>query len=419
MAVNKIIFIALLLIPFQFSLGSLGESDLPIIRIIIPLAFLAWLGSGLVRKNLRLPAPLTLFALTSFLLWVVLSVSWALNPAWASGKIVFWLNFFPLFFILASLFQNEDTRKSALQGLVWGGGLISLVGIIQFMAQFIIPTPLLITLISQSLTFFLGIHFATAVMQYPSFFVNIGGVTFLRAFAFFPDPHIFAYYTAMLTPLAGYLALRAQSSRWEKVLPGILLLAALLTFSRASYVALLVVAGLFLATTFWKYKKNLSVPLVLLVIGLAGILAVSPAAPRLMSSFSEEDGSVQERSRLWQEAITNIQERPLLGVGLGNYPLLVKPSADPREPIYVHNLYLDIAGEVGLIGLALFLLFIASCFPRISFAGAELLSYQNALFLSLSIFLIHSLFEYPLFSVHILPLLLIILALLYVEKTRA
>jgi putative inorganic carbon (hco3(-)) transporter len=156
-----------------------------------------------------------------------------------------------------------------------------------------------------------------------------------------------------------------------------------------------------------------------MAVTLTVAIVMSPIATRFTSSFSSQDGSVSERSRLWKEAVTNIEDHPLTGVGIGNYPLRVKPSASPREPIYVHNLYLDIAVELGLIGLGLFLFFVFSCLPKFSFPNETILSYRLALFLSLSIFLAHSFFEYPLFSVHILPLLLSILALLYEDKRHA
>lgn len=412
------IFLLFFLLPFQFSLGSVGGSDLAIIRLLIPLFVCAWLANGLYTKKIYLPRPLTLFFFMAFLFWTTLSLVWAENPEWAVNKIIFWWNFFPLFFVLISIFQNTEMQKRALQGLVYGGLVIGLVGITQFIAQFFLSLNTLASFLLNTLYFFLGENFANAVVEYPSIFVNIGGITFLRAFAFFPDPHIFAYYTAMLIPLAGHQALQSKSTVLEKCIPLVLLIATIVSFSRAAYVALLVASGIFIALVVQKYKKRISVPAVLLVITVFLLVTFSPIATRFISSFSAQDGSVTERSRLWQEALVNIKISPLTGVGLGNYPLTVKPSAEPREPIYVHNLYLDMAVEIGIIGLALFLLFILSCLPHPSFSASTPLSYRFALSLSLIIFLTHSFFEYPLFSVHILPLLLIILALLYVEKIR-
>lgn len=424
--VANLSFLFFLILPFQFSLGSFGTSDILAIRLLLPLLILLWFAYSLVKKKLVLPKPLTLFALTSFLVWMMLSLFWAENEAWALRKIIFWLTFFPFFLVLTALFQEEKVRTKAIKGIVWGGTLVALVGIIQFLAQLIIPIHVLSEIIFRYLSFFIGTNFGSAVAEYPSIFVNIGGATVLRAFGFFPDPHIFAYYTAMILPLALYQALSKNVSLVTKTAPVLLFIATLLSFSRASYAALLVTGVIGSILYLLLSRSRLSVPLILCIAGFGALLFISPVATRFQSSFSAEDGSVTERSRLWQEALVNISHAPLAGVGLGNYPLHVKPDAEMREPIYVHNLYLDIAVEIGLVGLFLFLLFLFSCLPTVvgrgqglpkfSFQNKEFFSYRFALYSSLLIFLTHSLFEYPLFSVHVLTLLLAILALLYSEK---
>lgn len=416
MVAANFVFCFFLLLPFQFAIASMGGSDIPLVRIIIPILFLGWALHGFATKKIILPKALTFFAISGFLAWALLSISWAENPSWALRKGVFWLNLFPLFFVLISVFKNKRVRKSAFQGLIWGACLVAGVGVMQFLTQFFVPLPVLVDAYLKSLHFFLGSNFATAVASYPSILVNMGGVTILRAFAFFPDPHIFAYYCGMVLPLALYNSFQKKPSLFTVLIPVILFLAILLSFSRASYIALLVTALIFLVYFFWQYKKNLSIVAVLFIANILIALLISPITERFMTSFSQEDGSVTERSRLWQEAVVNIQEAPLQGVGLGNYPLLVKPSAEPREPIYVHNLYLDLSVELGLVGLLLFLVFILSCLPMIPIFSQNSFSHTLALYASLIIFLVHSIFEYPLFSIHILILFLTILSFLYVEK---
>lgn len=416
MVAANLLSIFFFFLPFQFSLGSFGGSDIASVRLLLPLIFFWWVVDSLRKKRLFLPKATTLFAFTSFLLWMLLSVFWAENQGWAFRKAIFWLNFFPFFLVLVSVLRKKEFQEKILSGLLYGAGLVALVGITQFFSQFFIPIPQLSSFLLNTLSITLGVNFATAVAQYPSIFVNIGGITFLRAFAFFPDPHIFAYYTGMIFPLAVYRALQPQSRRREKWIPILLFLATLLSFSRASYVALIVVLIICTALLFQYYRSKISVPLILFAVLLGGAIFMSPIAARFQSSFSESDGSTSERARLWQEAFENIQKQPVAGVGLGNYPLFVKPSAEPREPIYVHNLYLDLAVELGIVGLFFFVLFIISCIPQFSRQGNEFFSYRMSLFCSLGIFLTHSLFEYPLFSIHILTLFLALLALLYVEK---
>jgi len=51
-------------------------------------------------------------------------------------------------------------------------------------------------------------------------------------------------------------------------------------------------------------------------------------------------------------------EKPVFGVGLGNYSREVSPLAVYRNPITSHNLYLDLAAETGIFGLAAWLILI-------------------------------------------------------------
>lgn len=157
-----------------------------------------------------------------------------------------------------------------------------------------------------------------------------------------------------------------------------------------------------------------------LVVGIlvATVTFFTPVGARFLSSWSSEDGSRIERIRLLVEAVENIKERPLLGVGVGNYPLLVNPNALERDPIYAHNLYLDIAVEQGLVGLGLFLLFIGSFliygYQEWRRVGGP---YQAASFVGVSYFLLHGLFEAPLYSYHVMMIVFFLLSYLAREKS--
>jgi putative inorganic carbon (HCO3(-)) transporter len=196
----------------------------------------------------------------------------------------------------------------------------------------------------------------------------------------------------------------------------LILLADLLTFSRGGYLG--VVVGIFILfflisigrLSQTTLKRALISGAFALLMGLT--LFLTPFGTRLISSFSSDDGSNIERLRLWQEAVSHIADRPFLGTGIGNYPLLVKPTAEYREPIYIHNLFLDIASETGLPGLTAFLGLLGTAFVSAFTAWRK---YQDhlgaAVFIALSIFSTHAFFELPLYSVQVLPFFLLIAAL--------
>lgn len=407
-----------LLLPFQFALSPTEGIDLAIIRLLTIGLVGVFLVRGLLQKKILLPPLLPVFFLTGLLLMAVGSFLWADNPSFALRKSLFWLSFFPLFFVLASWFRECPGDRANVVKFFVGGAFVSAMGaLLIFVSQFFFGVGRVFSFLTDSLLpFFLGATFAQSVALHPSLLVNLSGETVLRASGVFPDPHMFAFYLGLAAPLALAISLAARSAKektfWQVVFAGILL-ADLLSFSRGGYVGLFFGGALFLFSSGWLHhlplRKKVLWFILLLFCGAA--LLMSPVGTRLLSSFSSQDTSNTERLRLWQEALVHIGERPLLGTGLGNYPLLVQPSASYRDPIYAHNMYLDIALEVGIVGLVFFL----------GVLGYALLTAfrhwaKNREWLalgvvsSLMVFLTHSFFDTALFSVHALPALLLLMA---------
>ncbi len=411
-------------LPFLFALNPAEGVDLHLSRLFALALFIMWMLRGLVRRDIRLPKSVPITFLLSFLFVSSVSCLWAANPLWSVRKSLFLLSFFPLLLVLCDMFAMEGRAIAGmlLKAFVHGAFLAASVGILQFVAQFIIGVDgIFHLLVGTVLPFFLGGSFGTEVAAYPSLLANIGGVTALRATAFFPDPHMFSYYMGMSLPFAVALAVLSRKSG-ERALyigaAGVILLADLLSFSRGGYAGL-VFAGFSTLVILRKqilssYRSKVVVFLSFFIIFLF-ISIPNPVEYRLRSSFMIEEGSNSGRIAMWQEAGTHLLEAPFLGYGLGNYPLVVKPMADYREPIYAHDIFLDIAVETGLIG--------ASFFSFGLFGGMFLLMKRQdilsrAAFVSLSLFVGHSLFENPLFSVHILPVFFLIIALLALNEKR-
>lgn len=405
-----------LLLPFQFALSPVPGVDLAVVRVVTLTLVLVWLIRSLVMKKLMLPEGWSAFFLLMFLFLAVLSLLWAENAVFAGRKILFLVSFLPLFLVLTSWLREYPEEKNTLaKAFIFGAFLAAVCGIAIFLLQFFLGAPRVFALLTgQILPFFLGASFGQSVASYPSLLVNISGETLLRASGFFPDPHMFSVYLGMAVPIAFGIFLTETKKSFWLLLFLVILLADLLTFSRGGYVGLLFGGLLFffsVSTSFSWERKHV-------VWGLVGVMVLvflfsfSPLGTRLLSSFSKGDGSNIERLRLWGEASVHVVERPLLGVGLGNYPLLVKPAATYREPIYAHNLYLDIALELGLVGLVSFLALIGIALGRAWKSWQQHRQYCSvSVVVSLVVFLGHSFFETPLFSVHALPALLLLLAI--------
>ncbi len=408
--------IFLLTLPFQVALSPIPGIDLSGARIFALSLFLFWLTTGLFRKKLFIPTSFDALLLVSFVFLSCVSFLWAENAEWAVRRATFFLSFSPLFLVFSALVREFGKRaiSALLRSFVLGAAVAAFVGIIQSVSQlFFGPGPVFRFWVEHVIPAFLGGSFASSVAEYPSLLANIGGATVLRATAFFPDPHMFAFYMGLALPIAFGFALLSDTTH-EKIFFFsaffLIAMADLLSFSRGGYVGLGFGAVLAGAMTLRQVKGTRSL---LFVAGISfALLALlfvdNPIKQRLFSSFSLEDGSNQGRVAIWEEAVEDISERPLLGYGIGNYPLAVKPTAEYREPIYAHNLFLDIASETGVLGGALFFIAFFTVFWKFLKNRSVLFS---ASAISLAIFFGHALFELPLYSVHILPVLLLFLSL--------
>lgn len=413
---EKMLLIFVFFLPFQFALRPAEGIDLAFARVFALVLFSLWLVRSFSKRHLVLPRPHILFFFTAFLLWVSLSSLWAENSLWALRKAAFLLSFFPLFLVFFATLQAPSFRRKIFQGLAASASVAAFLAIFQFFSQFVFGVERVFSFwVSTILPFFLGPTFGEAVANYPSLLVNISGVTVLRASLFFPDPHMFAFFLGMSLPLALSFALEKNSEQrfWWIICASLIFIADLLTFSRGGYIGLIFGLSVFFLpltlSSIGRGKRLLEISVAILIV-LVGVF-MSPIGARFTSSLSQDDNSNIERIRLWQEAAGDISLHPWLGTGLGNYSLLVKPSADYREPIYAHNLYLDIALETGLVGLFLFVSFLVlGIFATWKKWRETQDIFSLAIFSSLALFSAHAFFETPLFSVHVLPVFLLLLA---------
>jgi len=186
---------------------------------------------------------------------------------------------------------------------------------------------------------------------------------FLRAYGPFPHPNIFGGYLAV----ALIFGARLVSSR-DKVFRRLalwsspLLAAALfLTFSRGAWLAFFAGAGLFFIQAIRNFDVRhrgfhwfaaSTLPFLIL-----GSLLFSLVVTRTTSVGRLEARSVSERTQGYRDAFSLIRRHPLFGVGPGQASLASYRDIDPARGPYtyepVHNLFLLVWVELGIVGFAL------------------------------------------------------------------
>ncbi|MDD5397172.1 MAG: O-antigen ligase family protein [Candidatus Moranbacteria bacterium] len=398
------------LLPFQFALNPLQNFDLAVVRVVIPLMFFWWLFLAIRRKETILQNNKISYLFLTFLTLATLSLFFSHNIFWSLRKLLFLFSIVPVYFVVLSALKTPSRRRKIIVALVGGATLLSIISILQFSAQFVFGIDPVYNFLAHSIApFFLGRSFSQAVLAYPSWLVNAGGATYMRATSIFPDPHMLSYYLGMLIPFS--IALWSTSKKHAGLFffsSALLIVADICTFTRGGYIAL--IAGMVVILPL--VSKQAIKKLLLAAATLAFLFTLAPHSPvagRLTSSFDLNEGSNQGRISNWQQAFLIIKNHPL-GVGIGMYSLAVDPNADYREPIYAHDLYLDIAAELGIQTAFVFvaILFLAFIYFWKAAKNDPLLVAGVS---SLIIFSTHSLVETPLYSVHVLTLVCILIAL--------
>lgn len=420
----SLLLILSLYLPFQIALNPTSSIDLASIRVFILAIFFIWVIQSLKEKKLIIKSNIQTWLIITFLFLTAFSLFFAQNLDWSIRKSLYLFSVFPIYFVASTIINTQDRMKRVVEFLSFGAIAVSSIGIIQFFLQFVLGWERTYRFWADYVVGpFLGHNFSQMVLSNPSWLVNVSGRTYLRATSLFPDPHMFSFYLGLIIPLLLGLILENRKNKNNSAFKIVfffiglleLIIADALTFSRGGYLGLFT-GALALIILFWNnigVKYKLAGCLVLILI-LGVLIIPSPISTRFFSSFSLREGSNQGRIKIWQEAVDVIGANPY-GVGLGNYPLAIKPSASYWEPIYAHNTYLDVAAETGIINGLIWISLIIS-------TGLVFLkrSSENKIFLGslvgLVIFSVHSLVETGLYSPVVLALFLIVISFSNITK---
>ena len=217
----------------------------------------------------------------------------------------------------------------------------------------------------------------------------------------YANPSDFAFILATTVPLSFWLL--GASPRWRIPLLGVIGLisaATVLSLSRGTIV------GLAAGMAWMVFVDRRHVRLVLgggLLALLVALLVIRSDPSRFETAllYKEKvaDYNVTTRYDAWSAAAELAVEKPLLGVGPGNFRFYYNELTDRpagTHNLYVaHNAYLDVAAELGLVGMVLFLLYLGMTMSRLTVAarrGYGPPGYARALRVSLVIALVAAVF---------------------------
>ncbi len=416
---KRVLFFLLAITPVIPAIPLSG--GIPALRLIVPATVFAWFMHSAVRKNLKVPFVPTTFLLFLFISYSVLSLLWAHEPMAGVRKALLWCTFFPLTLVFAATIGNKTNLRAAVNGMAAGAVFSAAVGSGQFLLQFVLGSEAVGRFIFSYLPFFIGGGAADMVSRFPSWFVNVAGMTLLRSGGLFPDPHTFALYSGITFPFIAIFAMRQK----EPIRSFFLLLpiaAILFSFSRGAYLALVfsalsaVVIFRDEIMLFAKAKRRVLLGVIFSI--MVSFVALQPVAQRFFSAFNVREGSNEQRIEIWKRAIGAAKENPVFGVGLGNFPSTQEVFAEDRSPINAHNTYIEVFVDEGMIGFLLFVSLLISllwgCGRAWKRAGPDERGIIGAALFSAIFFVIHGIFETVVFS----PPNLVIVAFLFAIQLR-
>jgi len=172
------------------------------------------------------------------------------------------------------------------------------------------------------------------------------------------DPNYFTVSAILALALAFYLAIDHHRPRWERIYClaclVVTLAAVILAASRGGFLG---VVTAFLLGLCRSRKPLRSLALTACV--SIPVILVAPSSPihRIMHPSAGDQKSITLHRTLWRAGLRMVEKHPLTGVGLGRF----KPAEDqyldvPLNRMFIaHNAYIEIAAEMGLPALVIFL----------------------------------------------------------------
>jgi len=184
-----------------------------------------------------------------------------------------------------------------------------------------------------------------------------------RITSFMLNPNIFACYLVIIICLTlGYIVKNFNKrifdeSLWIKniflyIFLSLFLIALFLT--RAIAAGLSIIFGFFVLLYLKKFKIKIK--------HLVAIIAISA----VVLIFKSQKMAVFDRTVWWYSAVKMIGANPFTGIGLSAFgDAYHKYKISGLNSIYAHNIYLQIAAEIGILGLLAFIYFLFKVFSEV------------------------------------------------------
>jgi O-antigen ligase len=328
-AAGRIAFVFLWL--FVLSFPAEKAFDIPGLGTISRLLGLMALGAGilaaLIDRRIRVLSP-ALAAPVLFVLWTALTMLWSLAPSDTALKLQTYLQLLGMAWLIWEFATTEERIASLMQAYVFG----TLYAAFDTISRW--------TLARQT------------------YYQRYAAAGF--------DPNDLALTLALSLPLSYCLSIRSRGAvAW--VYRGQMALALatiLLSASRTGFLTVCLAAlALPLSFPYLRRVERKWIAAGLAVVVLAAVAVIPASSWKRLSTIGAEvsTGTLNNRVLIWSAGMVSFRQHPVAGVGGGAFPRSVEPMLGfPKGWLIVaHNTFLSVLVETGLVGFALFSLFLS------------------------------------------------------------
>ncbi len=310
------------------------------------LVAVAWIGAIAARRGDALTAlrnrPVLIAALSLLLVWMMLSISWAGSQTAAAQELLPWM-------IVGAAMVIVATTVDSTSAVYW----VLIVFVLAATASIALDL----------------IHNGLAAAPAQTLAVNQQDPSRLESIAA-DDPNYLSAMVVAAVAITGALMV-ATRKPWQRVGLGFAIAVMVVGLAAAQSRGAFVSAAVMLIVAFVvfpRYRVRMLAGLIPMLAILGAFIAADPVASQRITSFKSTSG----RSELWTIAGRMFDAHPLTGVGLGNFEAasmnyVHAPGDLQREDLVVlhaqlvHNEYLQLLSELGLPGLMLYMLVLATC----------------------------------------------------------
>jgi putative inorganic carbon (HCO3(-)) transporter len=297
------------------------------------LGALLWVGKMIVMRKMD-------FKATPFDIGIALLIVLSASSIWASPDREFsFYNYYNLmgryiliYYLAVNNIRSSDQVKRLVWAMLTSAVVVSLYGFHQY---------------------FFGAN--VSAMEW------VDGEQFpdlkMRVFSTLENPNLLAGFLVTMMAIASGMGYKSDTVKSKMIFASLVILfggCLVLTYSRGAWISLLAIIGMY------GVLCNRKIFWLLLLLPVIGFFAHDALLERLMSIMNPTDTSSTLRLALWESTIAMIMDKPFFGIGWGAY-WMVYPDYDffinnPNTKIFhAHNMYLNIAAEIGIPGLLTFL----------------------------------------------------------------